>query len=269
MLLTVQLEPCLYCWMKGHLTVHCTNYLQDIMCFNTHPLKVGFLISNYQKCQACSKLRRRRRSGTKWRRIDDKPNNVCNIIGSGSTKREFEPSTSLGVVTSLSSHSRRSENGDLAPSPWMAKGPFSENEKPIFFSSAGEEWRISQRRFHRRPHVSLPGSLLSFSILREGQGVSNLSPWRSYPMGSSFSSFSIFWKPILRPPRRCDNPYSLSQSSWGGFYKELVKPYQEVVIGVRDGTHQGAIQTVSEVHKVEAVKLKDKCKVDFRIVNGG
>ena len=156
MLLTVQLEPCLYCWMKGHLTVHCTNYLQDIMCFNTHPLKVGFLISNYQKCQACSKLRRRRRSGTKWRRIDDKPNNVCNIIGLGSTKWEFEPSTSF-----------------------------------------------------------------------------------------------------------------LSQSSWGGFYKELVKPYQEVVIGVRDGTHQGAIQTVSEVHKVEVVKLKDKCKVDFRIVNGG
>jgi hypothetical protein len=28
--------------------------------------------------------------------------------------------------------------------------------------------------------------------------VSHLSPWRSYPIGSSFSSFSIFHSPILR-----------------------------------------------------------------------
>ena len=33
----------------------------------------------------------------------------------------------LGVVTPLSSHSRRMENGDVARSSWMAEGPFSEN----------------------------------------------------------------------------------------------------------------------------------------------
>ena len=37
------------------------------------------------------------------------------------------------------------ENGDvdMARSPWMAEGPFSENEEPNFFSSTGEEWRMS------------------------------------------------------------------------------------------------------------------------------
>ena len=55
-----------------------------------------------------------------------------------------------------------------------------------------------------------------FSILREShKGVSHLSPWRSNPIGSSFSSFSILWEPILRPLRRCDNPYWLpTQRSW-------------------------------------------------------
>ena len=158
------------------------------------------------------------------------------------------------------------------------------------FSEVGEWWLgtlLEWRRAHSQRMKNLtssPPRVKNGEFLGEGfiaglmflsrgfprrQGVSNLSPWRSYRIGSSFSSFFILRKSILWPPRRCDNPYSLSQSSWGGFYKELVKPYQEVVIGVRDGTQQGAIQTVSEVHKVEAVKLKDKCKVDFRIVNGG
>ena len=35
---------------------------------------------------------------------------------------------SLGAVTLLSSHSWSSENGEVAPSPWMAEGPFSEKE---------------------------------------------------------------------------------------------------------------------------------------------
>ena len=48
----------------------------------------------------------------------------------------------LGVVTPLSSHSRRSESAAVAPSTWMAEGPFSENGKPNFFSSTSEEWRI-------------------------------------------------------------------------------------------------------------------------------
>ena len=37
--------------------------------------------------------------------------------------------------------------------------------------------------------------------------MSHLSPWRSYPIGSSFSSFSILHSPNLHSPRRCDNPY--------------------------------------------------------------
>ena len=48
----------------------------------------------------------------------------------------------IGFLTPLSSHSRRSEDVYVAPSPWMAEGPFSENGKPNFFSSTSEEWRI-------------------------------------------------------------------------------------------------------------------------------
>ena len=48
----------------------------------------------------------------------------------------------IGVVTPLSSHSQRSKNAEVAPSPWMAEGPFSENGKSNFSSSTGEEWRI-------------------------------------------------------------------------------------------------------------------------------
>jgi hypothetical protein len=48
--------------------------------------------------------------------------------------------------------------------------------------------------------------------------VSHLSPWRSYPIGSSFSSFSILPFSILHCPWRCDNPYSSRPS---GFWKGL------------------------------------------------
>ena len=89
----------------------------------------------------------------------------------------------------------------------------------------------SRRRFHCMPHVSHPGHggshLLTLEVPSTGsistkrwfifsdlhcpfsenhKGVSHLSPWRSYPTGSSFSSFSILREIILRPPRRCDNP---------------------------------------------------------------
>ena len=81
----------------------------------------------------------------------------------------------------------------------------------------------SRRRFHRRPHGLHPGSwrlrppyarsrryrvvspqkgILHSPFSENHKGVSHLSPRRSYPNGSSFSSFSI-----LRSPRRCDNPY--------------------------------------------------------------
>ena len=46
------------------------------------------------------------------------------------------------VVTPLSSHFQRSENAEVAPSPWMAEGAFLENGNPNFVSSTGEEWRI-------------------------------------------------------------------------------------------------------------------------------
>ena len=46
------------------------------------------------------------------------------------------------LVTPLSCHSRRSDIAEVAPSPWMTEGPFSENGNPYFFSSTGEEWRI-------------------------------------------------------------------------------------------------------------------------------
>ena len=117
----------------------------------------------------------------------------------------------IRVVTPLSSHSRRSENGDVAPSPRMAEGPFSENGKPNFVSSAGEEWRILGEGFTTGLMFLSWGRFFHrfcFSILREGhKGVSHLSPWRSNPIGSSFSLFSIPREPILRPRRRCDNLY--------------------------------------------------------------
>ena len=76
-------------------------------------------------------------------------------------------------------HSRRMETLTSFP-PEVKNGPFLEN-----FS----------------PHSP-------FSILREDhKGVSHLSPQRNNPIGSSFSSFSILREPILRPRRRCDNPY--------------------------------------------------------------
>jgi hypothetical protein len=49
------------------------------------------------------------------------------------------------------------------------------------------------------PHVGGNGN--SHSPFSTGhKGVSHLSPWRSYPIGSSFSSFSI-----LHSPKRHDN----------------------------------------------------------------
>jgi hypothetical protein len=41
------------------------------------------------------------------------------------------------------------------------------------------------------------------------KGVSHLSSWRSYPIGSSFSSFFILHSPILHSLRRCDNPNAI------------------------------------------------------------
>jgi hypothetical protein len=68
----------------------------------------------------------------------------------------------------------------------MAEGPFSENGKSNFFSSAGEEWRILEGGFTAGLMFLTRRS--PFSILREGhKGVLHLSPWRSYPIGSSFS----------------------------------------------------------------------------------
>jgi hypothetical protein len=73
-----------------------------------------------------------------------------------------------------------------------------ENEEN-FFSSTGEKWRkLLVRRFHSKAILHSP---------RATKGVT-LSPWRSYPIGSSFSSFSI-----LHSPKRCDNPYCLNYRS--------------------------------------------------------
>ena len=52
------------------------------------------------------------------------------------------PSYTSRVVTPLSSHSRRMENGDVARSPWTAEGSFSENGEWNFCSSMGGEWRM-------------------------------------------------------------------------------------------------------------------------------
>jgi hypothetical protein len=85
----------------------------------------------------------------------------------------------------------------------MAEGSFSENgewrmeNEENFFSSTGEEWRMEETSCAK---VS-PQSLSPVSILHGPQRGVTLSPWSSYPIGSSFSSFSI-----LHSPRRCDNP---------------------------------------------------------------
>jgi hypothetical protein len=75
----------------------------------------------------------------------------------------------------------------------MAEGPFSENGKPNFFSSAGEEWRILGEGFtasllfltrggelylifHHKPHVSHPGrGALLDSPRRPQRGVTPFS----------------------------------------------------------------------------------------------
>jgi hypothetical protein len=95
-----------------------------------------------------------------------------------------------------------------------------------FFSSTGEEWRMKKllvRRFYCKASVFHLGSLLSplehkFLTLADSRVIPvlhspfstghnrgvTLSPWRSYPIGSSFFSFSI-----LHSLRRCDKPYSV------------------------------------------------------------
>jgi hypothetical protein len=59
---------------------------------------------------------------------------------------------------------------------------------------------------HFLPHVDshvIPIIHSPFSTGHNNRGVA-FSPWRSYSIGSSFSSFSILH---LHSPRRCDNPY--------------------------------------------------------------
>ena len=75
------------------------------------------------------------------------------------------PKSTVGVVTPLSSHSRRSENAEVAPSPWMMEGPSSENGNPYFFSSTGEEWKILGEGL---PHASCfsPGVMEAHTFLR-------------------------------------------------------------------------------------------------------
>jgi hypothetical protein len=138
---------------------------------------------------------------------------------------------SIGVVTPLSSHSRRMENGDVARSPWMAEGPLENGEWRkllvegfiifhlwLLLLSHGihtikSAWWMRQRISN--PCVWIEHKFLSHaggngnshSPFSTGhKGVSHLSPWRSYPIGSSFSSFSILHSNILHSPRRCDNP---------------------------------------------------------------
>jgi hypothetical protein len=142
-----------------------------------------------------------------------------------SLKPNLEP---IGVVTPLSCHSWRMENGDVARSPWMARGPFSEigewrMEKTscegfIIFHlglllspgmhTTKSAWWMRKRTSNPsvwKEHKFLPhagGNGNSHSPFSTGhKRVSHLSPWRSYPIGSSFSSFSI-----LHFSRRCDNP---------------------------------------------------------------
>ena len=148
-----------------------------------------------------------------------------------------------GVVTPLSSHSQFSENGDVAHSPWKAEGPFSEDWgfHYSYPQVKNGEWRkLLVRRFYRKAYVfhlidvytklllhfirvkhtkviwACEQSINSYHKLtrvipilhspRATIGVSHLSPWRSYHVGSSISSSSILYSPILHSPRRCDNP---------------------------------------------------------------
>jgi hypothetical protein len=75
----------------------------------------------------------------------------------------------------------------------MEEGPFSENGNPKFFSSGGEEWAILGEVFTAcLLFLTWRSSFSILHLLREGhKGVSHLSPRRSYPIGFSFSSFSI------------------------------------------------------------------------------
>jgi hypothetical protein len=103
----------------------------------------------------------------------------------------------VGVVTPLSSHSPRSENGDVATCPWEAEGPFSENGNPNFFSSFGEEWAILGEEF--TPGVPLltsftPGGEFAwFPVAVAVAAAAALQSFRWLCMH--------FWLNVLRPSR--------------------------------------------------------------------
>jgi hypothetical protein len=118
-------------------------------------------------------------------------------------------------------HSRRMENLSSSPfsSSAVKNGEFSEKVSPQASCISHTRGRGTLLEFSLHPFLTRGEELcliLPFLtrgkelclILREGhKGVSHLSLWRSYdPIGSSFSSLSILREPILRPPRRCDNP---------------------------------------------------------------
>ena len=141
----------------------------------------------------------------------------------------------MHVVTPPSSHSSRLENGDVAPSPWMAEGPFSENANPNFFSSVDKEWGIlgefsphalcfsptgssyfekATKGCHTFPHgesillaplfPQSPFSKNPFSNLQEGVTTPNIviKLW-SLIMPKIWNSFEISYFPCLMGLHSC------------------------------------------------------------------
>jgi hypothetical protein len=102
----------------------------------------------------------------------------------------------LGVVTPLSSHSQRMENGDMARSPWMAEGPFSEIG----------EWRM--KKTSSPPRVKNGENFLCegftakpFSILHGPQRVSHFLHGEAILLAPLFphSPFSILRRGVTTP----------------------------------------------------------------------
>ena len=147
------------------------------------------------------------------------------------------PSVTVGVVTPLSSHSRRMEKGDVACSSWMAEGPISEiGEWGMKKTSSpprvkNEEWRKLLVEgfiiFHMRLLLS-PGIHITKSAWWLRQWTSNPSMWIEHKIlphagGNSNSHFPFS---ILHRPQRGVTPFFMEKLSyWLLFFLILHSPF--------------------------------------------
>jgi hypothetical protein len=116
---------CMHCSVSLHITCFAQGTMVFHLCGNDRRLEKRA----YVKVEGGSSYIPVANASLRFKDCCKTKASVCAYRWQREVGRDRQERT-IGVVTPLSSHSRRSENGDVAPSPWMAKGPFSKKISP-------------------------------------------------------------------------------------------------------------------------------------------